>query len=210
MQDRSRRRNEIILDAAAQLLETVNIENLSHSDIAEAAGISKPGVHYHFPTIASIQLALGRRFDAELSAYLAERRHEHGAETWQGLMRNWVSMARDWFNQHRPACEAILGPMLTREIRLAGIEYNTMVGDAMLAGLRRNFHVPEQPNLEDVVAYSGEIMDLFWSRSYMRQGRIDDAALEESLRAALGYLRNFIPEYVPKREPADVAAFAEV
>jgi AcrR family transcriptional regulator len=201
-QDRSRRRNEEILDAAAQLLETVNIEDLSHSDIAGVAGTSKASVHYHFPTIASVQLALGRRYDAECSRHIARVPLPERDVSWQQLMRIGGPSARDWFNAHRPACETLLGPLMTRENRLAGIEYNTQVGATILKGLKRRFEIPEQPHLEEVFAYNGEIIDLFWSRSYLTQGHIDDRALEESLRASLGYLRNFLPEFLPTRRKA--------
>lgn len=199
VQDRSRRRNDQILDAAAQLLETVNIEDLSHSDIAEIAGTSKASVHYHFPTIASVQLALGRRYDAACSAYLARIPLPSGEMSWQQLMRHGATHARDWFNARRPACETLLGPLMTRENRLAGIEYNNQIGSTGLRGLRRRFEIPEQPHLEEVFAYNGEIIDLFWSRSYLTRGQIDDRALEESLRASLGYLRNFLPDYLPPK-----------
>lgn len=202
VQDRSRRRNDEILDAAAQLLETVNIEDLSHSDIAEVAGMSKASVHYHFPTIASVQLALGRRYDAECSKHLARIPLPDGDVSWQQLMRIGGASARDWFNAHRPACETLLGPLMTRENRLAGIEYNTQVGATTLKGLKRRFEIPEQPHLEEVFAYNGEIIDLFWSRSYLTRGHIDDRALEESLRASLGYLRNFLPEFLPPKRRA--------
>jgi AcrR family transcriptional regulator len=202
VQDRSRRRNDEILDAAAQLLETVNIEDLSHSDIAEVAGMSKATLHYHFPTIASVQLALGRRYDAECSRHLAKIPLPDGDVSWQQLMRIGAASARDWFNAHRPACETLLGPLMTRENRLAGIEYNTQIGATTLRGLKRRFEIPDQSHLEEVFAYNGEIIDLFWSRSYLTQGHIDDRALEESLRASLGYLRNFLPEYLPSRRQA--------
>jgi len=198
-QDRSRRRNELILDAAYELLKTVNVEDLSHSDIANVAGVSKASVHYHFPTIAAIQLQLGRRLDGELSDYANQFRDHRDASSWQDVVRASARRARDWFNDRRPACEALLGPLLTRENRLAGITYNRQVGSSLLAAIRKTFVVPDTGSLEEVFSYNGEILDLFWSRSYLTRGRIDDEALEESLRASLGYLRNFLPEYLPKR-----------
>jgi len=209
VQDRSRRRNDEILDAAAQLLETVNIEDLSHSDIAAVAGMSKASVHYHFPTIASVQLALGRRYDAECSRHLAQIPLPEGEVSWQQLMRISAASARDWFNAHRPACETLLGPLMTRENRLAGMAYNTEVGATSLKGLKRRFEIPEQSHLEEVFAYNGEIIDLFWSRSYLTLGYIDDRALEESLRASLGYLRNFLPEFLPPRRKAGLDRVAD-
>lgn len=202
-QDRSRRRNEEILDAAARLLEFVNIEDLSHSDVAAAAGTSKASVHYHYPTIAALQLQLGRKFDAENTAYVSRHpRLRAPSGTWQDFVRIRAAVSRDWFNSHRAACEALLGPLLARENRLAGMSYNSQVGADLLQGLRLNFHLPDRPDLQGAISLNGEIIDLFWSRSYLVQGRIDDESLEESLRASVGYLRNFFPEYLPRRDHA--------
>lgn len=199
VQERSRRRNDQILEAAAKLLETVNIENLAHADIATVAGISKASVHYHYPTIAAIQLALGQRYDADVAQYVTAHAAPGHVASWHEIVRRNAGLAWTWFNQNRPACEALLGPLMTRENRLAGMDYNARGGSATLRRIRKEFVIAEQPQLEEVFAYNGEIIDLFWSRSYLRSGRIDEAALEESLRASLGYLRNFLPEILPRQ-----------
>ena len=203
VQDRSRKLNEAILSTAATLLETVNIDDLSHSDIAEIAGMSKAAVYYHYPTVAAIQLALGRKYDTEVSEYMVERRPGWPCSNWQEFVKAGVWVARDWFNAHRPACETLLGPLLARENKLAGFEYNTKIGATLLEGLRQRFVMPEHADLEEIASYNGEIIDLFWSRSYIRQGTIDDHANEEAIRASMGYLKAYIPEVLPKRPPAD-------
>lgn len=201
VQDRSRRRNEEIIEAAGRLLNTVNIEDLSHSDIAREAGVSKASIHYHFPTMAAIQLELGRRYDEELSTYLAMVRPSRTELTWQEVVRRGAELSRDWFNRHRAACETLLGPVLTRENRLAGMQYNTTVGAIGLRTMQQRFVLPDHPSLEMAISHNGEILDHFWSGSYLRHGHITDEALRESVRASLGYLRNFIPEYLPLRPP---------
>lgn len=199
VQDRSRKLNESILSAAATLLESVNIDDLSHSDVAEVAGVSKAAVYYHYPTIAAIQLALGRKYDTAVSEHLAARRPNRPYSDWQEFVKDGTWAARDWFNAHRPACETLLGPLLARENKLAGFEYNTLIGVTTLQGLRELFVMPEQENLEEIMSYNGEIIDLFWSRSYLRHGMIDDHANEEAIRASIGYLKTYIPEVLPRR-----------
>lgn len=199
-QDRSRRRNEEILQAVIDLLQTVNVEDLSHSDIAERANISKAAVYYHYPTIAALQHELGIRFDREVSEFQATLRLSGDEIGWQELIREGSRHVRDWFNNHRPACEALLGPRMSRENQLLSSEINTRVGHTMLDDLRARFYLPEHPDLEEIISYNGEIVDLFWSRSYLRLGFIDDHHLEESLRASLGYLSNYFPEHLAPRK----------
>lgn len=201
-QDRSRKRHEDILLAAESLLEVANIEDLSLSDIATKAGISKASVHYHFPTIAAIQLALGYRYDQALSELLADyhvKLTKMRVPTWQEWIRIEATAVRDYFNAHRPVCEAILGPLLHRENRLAMLSQNTQIGLSKLRNLCQIFEVPNPEILEKIIAYNGEILDVFWSGSYLKNGYIDDHVLEESIRASVGYLRNFLPEVMPMK-----------
>lgn len=201
-QDRSRKRIEAILVATTELLEHVNIEDLSHSDISERADISKASVHYYFPTIADLQLALGSRFEAEIT----EAFHAHYEATinddggsWQDWGRLDLVIPWQYFNTHRPACEALLGPILHRRNRLAGMQYNSARGAERLVMLQRRFVVPEIPNIELVFAKVADIIDAFWSRAYLTQGYIDEETLEETIRATNGYLKNYLPEILTRR-----------
>lgn len=196
-QQRSRVRHEDILKAVERLLAVVNIEDLSHSDIATEAGISKASVHYHFPTIAAVQRELGRRYDQQLYEVhraFGQRLSPDEAHSWQDCMRAGSGIARDWLNVNRPACEALYGPMLHRENRLAGFSYNSRVAEGMVEVLRARAGLPDDPRYLELFTASTEIQDLFWSTAYLRHGRIDDGALEESLRACFGYLRNYLPD----------------
>jgi AcrR family transcriptional regulator len=201
-QERSRRRHEEILQAAESLLETINIEDLNHAEVAKKANISKPSVHYHFPTISALQFAIGRRHDALIDQILDESHERLTAmrvPTWQEWIRIEAGLARDYFNSCRPACEALLGPLLNRENRLAGMQTNRRVGLSKLHNLHRIFEIPNPASLEAAFQYNGEMYDLFWSGSYQLRGHIDEEAFEESVRAVIGYLRNFLPDVLPMR-----------
>ena len=207
-QERSKQRWEIILSAVETLLETVNIEDLTHAEIAAATGVSRASVHYHFPTVSSLQFQIGRRYDARLAVVMQRLREEAGERpiaSWHDWMRIEAVAAHAWFNAHRPACEALLGPLLTRENRVAGMEDNARVGSSKLQNLCRLFIVPNPAALEPIFQYQVEMTDLFWSASYQRRGFIDDSALEEAIRATIGYLRNFLPDVLPRREASDAA-----
>jgi AcrR family transcriptional regulator len=208
-QDRSRKRRAAILEAAERLLQTRNIEAISHSEIATEAGVSKASVHYHFPTSADIQLEVGRFHQARL-AELLEAAHERLAAmripTWQEWIRIEAAMARDYFNGSRPACEALLGPILNRESRLGMFAANERDGLRKLSTLTRLFDIPNQALVETIFKYHGEMIDLFWSEAYLDRGFIDDETLEDSLRACIGYLRNFLPEVLVFRDPPGTSA----
>ena len=103
--------------------------------LGQAPGVSKAAVYYHYPTIAAIQLALGRSFDTDVSTYLIGQRLKWPCDSWPQYLAAGTWSARDWFNANRAACETLLGPLLGRQNKLAGFEYNTLVGAALLEGL---------------------------------------------------------------------------
>ena len=47
--------------------------------------------------------------------------------------------------------------------------------------------------------YAIEIFDLFLCLSYQRHGSMDPETVEEGLDAATAYLRQFIPDRIPRR-----------
>lgn len=212
-QDRSRKRFQEILDVTEELLQTANIEDLSLSDIGQKANISKASVHYHFQTVAAIQLELARRHDDVIvalldakGAELEQQRHPN----WQDWLRIKADVARHYFNTHRAACECLLGPVLHRRNRLLSMENNERIGYGKLRSLINAFEVSNEALLQDIMPYAGEILDTFWSGSYVKHGYIDDRAFEESIRAVVGYLRNFLPEIMVLKKQAEDAPDEEV
>jgi len=89
---------------------------------------------------------------------------------------------------------------------MANLRGNAEVGASNLETLRRMFVVPDLPGLEACFARSCAIIELFWTRSYLATGTIGDLAFEHSVRAAVGYLRNFLPEILERRSEDAVAA----
>ncbi len=205
VQARSRIRHDAILDATARLLEKANIEDLTLSDIGRAARVSKASVHYHFPTIADIQLALGKRFNQDLADFLAHK-HTKTIAIQSITWREWISLdanfTRDFFNANRAACECLLGPLLHRQIRLAARQANARSGEHKIESMRRIFDLPRTQELKRALGLYAEILDLFWSNAYLLNGRIDDLTFRESVAASVSYLAPFLPNILRRRQSA--------
>lgn len=60
-----------ILDVAEKLVQTRGFNGFSYADVAEALGITKASLHYHFPTKADLGLRLIARYHEEFLAALA-------------------------------------------------------------------------------------------------------------------------------------------
>ncbi|MFI6170743.1 TetR/AcrR family transcriptional regulator [Nocardia sp. NPDC051052] len=90
--DRSTRSH--ILDAAERMVQSRGFNGFSYADVAAALAISKPALHYHFPSKAELGLALVRRYEQRFFEALstvgdrdAPARLEHYASLYAGVLR---------------------------------------------------------------------------------------------------------------------------
>jgi len=60
-----------ILDAAQQFAQTRGFNGFSYADVADALGVTKPSLHYHFPSKADLGLALIERYHLAFGQSLA-------------------------------------------------------------------------------------------------------------------------------------------
>jgi TetR/AcrR family transcriptional regulator, transcriptional repressor for nem operon len=61
-----------LLDEAQRLVQLRGFNAFSYADLAQAVGISKPSVHYHFPAKQDLALELIRRYRRQLAGGLAQ------------------------------------------------------------------------------------------------------------------------------------------
>jgi TetR/AcrR family transcriptional repressor of nem operon len=78
-----------LLDCAEHAARARGIDGFSYADLAEAVGIRKASIHYHFPTKADLSSALMERYRVEVERACAsmETRHETGAGRLEALIR---------------------------------------------------------------------------------------------------------------------------
>lgn len=93
----SRRRNtaDDILDEAERLIQSRGYSAFSYQDIADALGIRKASIHYHFPSKTDLGEAVieryARRFDAGLAAIAADDRQSSLA-----MLEHYMQPYRDF------------------------------------------------------------------------------------------------------------------
>ena len=66
------------LDVAERLVQTRGFNGFSYADIAEALGVTKASLHYHFPTKADLGRRLVERYEAGFLETLAAIDAAHG------------------------------------------------------------------------------------------------------------------------------------
>src|SRR5918911_18369 len=137
---RSRRRHERILEAATEVFAARGYHHTAVDDVALAAGTSKGGIYFHFPTKQAIFLALLDR----LAALLRARAEEEVARARDpvGRAEACLRAVMDTFAGQRPLARLFLVEALG-----AGPEFN-----ARMAEIRRDYADLIRQHLEGAAA----------------------------------------------------------
>lgn len=96
----------IILRQAEFLIRTRGYAAFSYADLAQAAGITKASVHYHFPTKEDLLTVLVQLYLERFVATLAAIRRRHGGAG--SRLRDYALLFLDGFDQGMlPLCGAL-------------------------------------------------------------------------------------------------------
>lgn len=91
-----------LLDAAEHAVRTRGFDGFSYADMAEAVGIRKASIHYHFPTKAVLSEALMDRYRAKVAAHCAEIEMQH--TTGADRILHLIAMYRSALNDGDTLC----------------------------------------------------------------------------------------------------------
>ena len=191
------RRVELLLDATERLLSRPQDEELSLANIAAEAGVPLPSVYHFFPNRNAILVALAGRYHRELAAF-ANEPLDPEPETWQETVRVRQVKGARYLNEHPAALRLFMGAGVSVEVRTLDLRGNATLAESRAADMRERFECAGLANLEYWLAVSIGLMDGIWAISYAEHGSITDDYVAESTRAAIAYLRCYLPEYLPR------------
>ncbi len=196
-QDRSQARFEQILDATEELLNEMNIEDISAYDVGRKAEMAASSVTYLFPTMAALRIELSRRYsrittDNVMAAHrtMAKSRNPN----WQQWIVEMGRGYRDDCNTFRYFAEVVLGPWVSRDSKRFAVAMNEEIAASFVRYLDEVFILPKIPELEWHVALSIDAVDTVYASAYVKHGRIDEASFEEAMKMQIAYLRLYLPE----------------
>jgi TetR/AcrR family transcriptional repressor of nem operon len=151
--DSSANTSEQILDLAERLIQTRGYSTFSYQDIADALGIRKASIHYHFPSKTDLGLAVverySKRFGTALTAIAADDKNSS-----MKMLDYYIEAYTQFANTPDTVClcGALSGEMmvLPAEMR-AGVDQFFKTHQAWLAGIlkrgvqRDEFHLSAPP-----------------------------------------------------------------
>ncbi len=200
-QKRSHLRVTALLDAADQLLQERDINDIGLYDVAHMAKVPPTSAYHFFPTKESVFLALAQRYLQTLHMALQAPLDLEAIERWQDLVIMRYDLVVDYFNASLPARKLFIGMAVGSDVKK--LDFEDM--DHLVLWFHRSmdaiFDMPfvRDPVLKFTVLFG--IQDGIWASSYAKHGYITPAFAEEGRRAALAYLSTFLPQTIALRPP---------
>ena len=196
-QERGRLRRGELVAATRSLLRTRDVDEISLTDIASAAGIPKSSAYHLFATVFDVYVAAAQDIEAEL--------HDHmqllsvaESECWQILVERFIRHGATFFNAQPDAMQLLLGPKSPPAIKLFDREQSdTALGEQLMRRLDSQFQLPQWPSRTETFFHAIEIADLFFSLSVVRHRTIIEEMEVEAVRAVNAYLSLYLPYILP-------------
>ena len=186
-QERSRRRVEGILDAAARLVVERGVEALTTRDIAQAAEVPVASLYQYFADKEAVLLALAARDMEEMDAQVAGDLAELDVLTVAGVVRTTMRAFVAVYHRRRAFVEIYLRGRTNPAVAQFGREHNAEVARtlhdfAVEAGLAQRTLTPAMTLL------AVEVGDRVFQLAFEHDPAGDPVLIEEGVAMVTAYL----------------------
>jgi AcrR family transcriptional regulator len=186
-------RAESILDALDRLLLAQDSGEVGLPAIAREARIPLSSIYHLFPTTEAAYTGLVRRYNARMDRELDALLDGPLPDVWQDIARTLLTAVRAFYARHPVLARLALRPVPYGAARASDDSHIEELAARFAAEIGRRFHAPYVPALETRLAIAMAINDRVWSLGLDDDGTISDFLFDESVRAVLGYVGNFLP-----------------
>ncbi|HKR17123.1 MAG TPA: TetR/AcrR family transcriptional regulator [Rhizorhapis sp.] len=199
-QERGRLRRGELVSAARKLLHIRELDEISLTDMADAAGIPKSSAYHLFGSAFEVHAAAAQEIAADLLEHLATFRHGE-YDGWPSLVEQFIRYGALFFKERPDASQLLLGPKSPPAIKLADRqESDVAVGLHLIKLMSGCYRLPAWPSREETFFRAIEISDLFFSLSVLQHGKIVEELEIEAARATNAYLSLYLPPILPAAE----------
>ncbi|EQA46745.1 transcriptional regulator, TetR family [Leptospira broomii serovar Hurstbridge str. 5399] len=192
-----RKRRAALVQALRELLREHPPESLTFAKICEHADIPRASAYHFFPNMGALYLGL-RLVHAELVAERLSQVDTSQFESWQDyvyfLAAEAIAIVRE-----DPAMMRVVYGVRNEETMHIGKELDSKIASIALRQVMDRFALPSWPDAARKVGIAVALIDSVFRYSFREQGEITDEMVREAGRAAVAYLRCYLPEYVESR-----------
>lgn len=194
-----RDRRAKLLAAGLELLREKRPEQVSFADVCQKAEIPRPSAYHFFPNIQAIFLGI-RLLHAENTIAEATKAGEKSYSTWMDYLSQLIDVGVEVTFDEPAFAQLIYDyPADYPEARGVGKGLDARLSRLALQGMDTRFILPDWPEREEVFGIALAIVDSIFRLSFRQKGKITDWMKTEAKKAAIAYLKSYLPEFAPSR-----------
>jgi len=174
------------------------MDQLSLGDVAKEADIPKGSAYYFYDNIEDIYHSLVDEFSASFVDIISQRMAREPA-SWMDIIDVAFMEAVEYYRSNPAACQLIIGPKTSPEIKRQDRENDLSLGWALKTQIEQFFILPENDDYEGIFHRTIEIADLMFCLSMSEHNQITEKMAQEAIKASQAYLKIYLSEELPRR-----------
>lgn len=200
-QRRGDQRRQRLLTAAATLLEQQDAGDLTFAAVCEAAGVPPGSARFFYRDSHELLRALMMELAAEHDAALMAPLRPRDVQDWRSLLGCLVDRSARFQRAHPVFAKLSISGQTLPELKRMDREADRQRSMGALALLDEYFVVPRIPDLDRIIYFVVETVDLAFSLSMNEAGRITPTWLNVAKTSATELLAHYVGGEL-KRRPA--------
>ena len=188
-QERSRKRIEVILTTAENILLENGIDSVTIANISKVSGLKRTSTYKFFQTPEAIKAALATKYFIELSKDFSKRSSDINTAELSVIVLRTVEIIYDYFSSSIAAQQLVLSN--TTSLPVTKEPFHEL-SSSVQEFIERNIELPEFFNNDGVFRVFTQIIISIFSLNTRESGILNEVGKIEANRAAHAYILNWV------------------
>ena len=188
-QERSRKRIEVILTTAENILLENGIDSVTIANISKVSGLKRTSTYKFFQTPEAIKAALATKYFIELSKDFSKRSSDINTAELSVIVLRTVEIIYDYFSSSIAAQQLVLSN--TTSLPVTKEPFHEL-SSSVQEFIERNIELPEFFNNDGVFRVFTQIIISIFSLNTRESGILNEVGKIEANRAAHAYIINWV------------------
>ena len=188
-QERSRKRIEVILTTAENILLENGIDSVTIANISKVSGLKRTSTYKFFQTPEAIKAALATKYFIEFSKDFSKRSSDINTAELSVIVLRTVEIIYDYFSSSIAAQQLVLSN--TTSLPVTKEPFHEL-SSSVQEFIERNIELPEFFNNDGVFRVFTQIIISIFSLNTRESGILNEVGKIEANRAAHAYILNWV------------------
>ena len=188
-QERSRKRIEVILTTAENILLENGVDSVTIANISKVSGLKRTSTYKFFQTPEAIKAALATKYFMELSKDFSKRSSDINTAERAVIVLRTVEIIYDYFSSSIAAQQLVLSN--TTSLPVTKEPFHEL-SSSVQEFIERNIELPEFFNNDGVFRVFTQIIISIFSLNTRESGILNEVGKIEANRAAHAYILNWV------------------